>query len=101
MESSLPIRWWGYGFDPRRDVPCAPCGVEGHVQGPNGLFTLQGDLKAPNSDQSRGDSDHRISFQFIDNFMMSGAGSLDGQGPSAWPYSTCSGDPRRKQLLVV
>ncbi|GMN51733.1 hypothetical protein TIFTF001_020880 [Ficus carica] len=68
MEPSLPNRWWGYGFDPKRVVPGAPCGVEGHMQRPNGLFLLQGDLKAPNSDQSSGNSDHWISFQNMDNF---------------------------------
>ncbi|GMN51730.1 hypothetical protein TIFTF001_020870 [Ficus carica] len=64
------------------------------------VFSLRGDLKAPIYDQSWGDADHWISFQYIDNFMMNGGGSLDGQGPSAWPYNTCARDPNCKKLPV-
>ncbi|EXB81077.1 hypothetical protein L484_014009 [Morus notabilis] len=64
------------------------------------VFFLQGDLKAPTDQKSWDDIDHWITFQYVDNFVMSGGGSLDGQGASAWPYNTCNKDSHCKKLPV-
>lgn len=60
---------------------------------------IKGVLKAP-TDPSKF-SDHWIIFQYVDQLVVKGGGSLDGQGASAWPYNDCNRNPQCKPLPVV
>lgn len=55
-------------------------------------FQVKGVLRAP-TDAASLHLDHWISFRYIDRLTITGGGSLDGQGASAWPYNTCLTDP--------
>ncbi|KAK3199864.1 hypothetical protein Dsin_023279 [Dipteronia sinensis] len=59
-------------------------------------FHLQGDLVAPTYSASL-NTDHWISFKYVDRLTVHGGGSLDGQGPSAWRHK-CNNPPTRKHL---
>ncbi|KAL5548522.1 hypothetical protein UlMin_003753 [Ulmus minor] len=61
-------------------------------------FLVKGTLKAPTDRQYWVNLDHWISFQYLNNFILGGGGTLDGQGASAWSSNTCSRDPNCKQL---
>lgn len=50
-------------------------------------FTIQGDLKAPIENQFSVDIEYWINFQYVNQLVIDGGGSLDGQGPTAWPYN--------------
>ncbi|GLU23859.1 hypothetical protein SLE2022_398350 [Rubroshorea leprosula] len=63
------------------------------------VFEIRGVLKAPTNKASL--LDHWISFQYIDQLMINGGGSLDGEGASTWPLNNCSKDPNCPPLPVV
>ncbi|KAM3744093.1 hypothetical protein ACB098_06G026100 [Castanea mollissima] len=63
-------------------------------------FQIIGTLKAPTDKASTINVDHWITFQYIDQLILSGGGKLDGQGPSAWEDNTCSKDPNCKSLPI-
>ena len=65
------------------------------------VFWIRGNLKAPTDRQIWANTDRWISFQYVDNLEITGGGSIDGQGPSAWPYNTCKTDPHCEQLPIV
>ena len=66
------------------------------------VFELQGILKAPAYQPDQGNSDHWIAFRYVDNLIIGGGGTFDGQGPTAWPYRKCDGNPNYcKQLPIV
>ncbi|KAF8035196.1 hypothetical protein BT93_C1281 [Corymbia citriodora subsp. variegata] len=58
-----------------------PC--TGHI-----TVTLEGLVKAP-TDESTFSQDNWIRFQYIDRLTINGNGTLDGEGPSAWPSNEC------------
>lgn len=64
-------------------------------------FTIQGDLKAPIEQQFPADIGYWIAFQYVNRLVIDGGGSLDGQGPSAWPYNTCSKSSHCNELPTV
>ncbi|KAA8524152.1 hypothetical protein F0562_010417 [Nyssa sinensis] len=72
---------------------------QGPCKGPI-AFLIKGVLKAP-TDPALFLTDHWISFQFIDQLVVKGGGSLDGQGSSAWPYNDCFKNPHCKPLPVT
>ncbi|KAK4484620.1 hypothetical protein RD792_007209 [Penstemon davidsonii] len=51
-------------------------------------FMIKGVLRAPTSPDLFL-TDHWISFQNINNLIIYGGGTLDGQGAVAWPYNSC------------
>ncbi|MBA0683317.1 hypothetical protein Goari_024984 [Gossypium aridum] len=51
------------------------------------MFLISGDLKAPIGTYSN--VEKWIGFQHVNNLIVKGGGTLDGQGPSAWPYNKC------------
>ncbi|OMP04305.1 Glycoside hydrolase, family 28 [Corchorus olitorius] len=60
-----------------------------------------GTLKAPTDNASTIGVDHWISFQFVQRLIITGGGTFDGQGASAWPYNTCDKDPHCPALPVT
>lgn len=52
-------------------------------------FLVGGEIKAPTGSSSR-NTDHWITFRYIDQLTLAGGGSFDGQGASAWPYNNCN-----------
>ncbi|PPD74743.1 hypothetical protein GOBAR_DD28325 [Gossypium barbadense] len=51
------------------------------------MFFMKGDLRAP-----RGaflNVETWLGFRYVDNLIMKGGGTLDGQGQSAWPFNQC------------
>ncbi|XP_058219280.1 exopolygalacturonase-like [Rhododendron vialii] len=63
------------------------------------MFIIKGILKA-STDPHMFFIDHWIGFQYIDGLVVKGGGSLDGQGPSGWPYNDCFSNPNCKPLPV-
>ncbi|XVE80467.1 hypothetical protein DITRI_Ditri14bG0142000 [Diplodiscus trichospermus] len=55
-------------------------------------FQVKGVVKAP-TDAASIFIDHWISFRYIDRLRITGGGSFDGQGASAWSHNTCQIDP--------
>ena len=64
-------------------------------------FQIKGTLKASIDKAHTINVDHWITFQYIDQLVLSGGGTLDGQGASAWDDNTCSKDPNCKSLPIV
>lgn len=63
-------------------------------------FFIKGDLKAPaNPFSIKGDT--WIAFRYIDHLVVTGGGTLDGQGPSAWPFNDCHKNPNCRPLATV
>ncbi|GLT83622.1 hypothetical protein SLE2022_018990 [Rubroshorea leprosula] len=62
------------------------------------VFKIRGILKAPTDNSSL--LDHWISFQYVDQLIINGGGSLNGEGASAWPQNNCSEDPNCSSLPV-
>ncbi|KAE8706140.1 CTC-interacting domain 9 [Hibiscus syriacus] len=60
------------------------------------IFSVNGRLKAPMGASS--DAENWIAFQYVNNLVMKGGGTLDGQGPSAWSLNDCQTNPNCKQL---
>ncbi|KAF3453366.1 hypothetical protein FNV43_RR03806 [Rhamnella rubrinervis] len=65
-----------------------PIIFEGPCKGRTG-FSIQGTLKASTDKQYFG-LGYWINFRYVNDLAIDGRGSLDGQGPSAWPYNSCS-----------
>lgn len=76
-----------------------PIVLSGPCKGPIGL-QVKGVVKAP-VDKASIYIDHWISFRYVDSLSITGGGSFDGQGASAWPYNTCQKDPNCPTLPVV
>ncbi|CAN6557751.1 unnamed protein product [Malus baccata var. baccata] len=74
-----------------------PVVFTGGCKGPM-VVQIKGTLLAPVEVKSSIDINHWITFQYVDNLVINGGGSLDGQGPSAWPYNNCMNDPHCKRL---
>ncbi|XP_062109894.1 exopolygalacturonase-like [Humulus lupulus] len=64
------------------------------------LFSINGNLKAPTDKKAWAGTESWISFRNIINLEISGGGSFDGQGPSAWPYNDCKTNPHCVQLPI-
>lgn len=62
---------------------------------------IQGTLLASKEFKYSVGIDHWILFQYVDNLVISGGGSLDGQGASSWPYNDCLKNSRCKALPGV
>ncbi|KAK1288901.1 hypothetical protein QJS10_CPB19g00136 [Acorus calamus] len=61
------------------------------------VVQLQGVLKAsPNLADY--DSDNWVVFQYIDGLVITGGGTFDGQGASAWPHNQCPNSQKCKLL---
>ncbi|GMY31970.1 sodium/hydrogen exchanger 4 [Fagus crenata] len=63
-------------------------------------FQIKGTLKASTDKAHTINVNHWITFQYIDQLVLSGGGTLDGQGTSAWDDNTCSKDPNCKSLPI-
>ncbi|KAK9938694.1 hypothetical protein M0R45_015417 [Rubus argutus] len=74
-----------------------PVILQGHCKGRMEL-QIQGTLLASKEFEYSVGIDHWILFQYVDNLVISGGGSLDGQGASAWPYNDCLKNSRCKAL---
>lgn len=77
-----------------------PVVLYGGCKGPIGV-QIEGTLLAPEELESSVDIDHWIAFQYVDNLVINGGGSLDGQGTSAWPFNDCLKNPQCKRLPTV
>ncbi|KAM5585386.1 exopolygalacturonase-like [Rosa sericea] len=74
-----------------------PLVIQGSCKGPMELH-IQGTLLASSEYQYSVGIDHWIVFRHIDNLVISGGGTLDGQGASSWPYNDCRKNPQCKAL---
>ncbi|KAK1311325.1 hypothetical protein QJS10_CPA08g01169 [Acorus calamus] len=73
-----------------------PVTFKGPCKGPM-VVQLQGVLKAsPNLADY--DSDNWVVFQYIDGLVITGGGTFDGQGTSAWPHNQCPKSQKCKLL---
>lgn len=63
-------------------------------------FVIKGVLKAP-TDPSLLFHDKWINFRHVDNLTVSGGGTLDGQGASAWPHNDCHKNQNCQPLPTV
>nr|XP_012570904.1 exopolygalacturonase-like [Cicer arietinum] len=61
------------------------------------IFKIEGVLKAP-IDPYSFKSDSWINFRYIKNLMVSGPGTLDGQGSYAWSLNDCQNNPKCRPL---
>ncbi|KAJ7961919.1 putative Pectin lyase-like superfamily protein [Quillaja saponaria] len=61
-------------------------------------FIIKGVLKAPTDPSLVYISDKWISFQRLENLVVSGGGTLDGQGTVAWSLNDCSKNPNCRTL---
>ncbi|KAL6205416.1 hypothetical protein ACLB2K_022676 [Fragaria x ananassa] len=59
---------------------------------------IQGTLLASKEYQYSVGIDHWILFRYVANLVISGGGTLDGQGASAWPYNDCIKNKQCKAL---
>ncbi|CAN6560626.1 unnamed protein product [Malus baccata var. baccata] len=75
----------------------SPLVLNGKCKGPIGV-QIEGTLLARVEKEYSVDIDHWITFKYVDNFVINGGGSLNGQGPSAWPYNDCKKNPHCKRL---
>ncbi|KAK1288904.1 hypothetical protein QJS10_CPB19g00135 [Acorus calamus] len=76
-----------------------PVTFKGPCKGPM-VVQLQGVLKAsPNLADY--DSDNWVVFQYIDGLVITGGGTFDGQGASAWPHNQCPKSQKCKLLPTV
>ncbi|OMO83650.1 Glycoside hydrolase, family 28, partial [Corchorus capsularis] len=64
-------------------------------------FDIKGTLRAPTDNASTIGVDHWISFRHVHRLIITGGGTFDGQGASAWPYNTCAKDPHCPALPVT
>lgn len=64
------------------------------------IFKIEGVLKAP-IDPYSFKSDSWINFRYIKNLMVSGPGTLDGQGSYAWSLNDCQNNPKCRPLPTV
>lgn len=64
------------------------------------VFVNMGVIKAP-TDTASLDAYQWIKFQYIERLIVTGRGSFDGQGPSAWSYNQCSKSAQCKTLPIV
>ncbi|KAM1804622.1 hypothetical protein ACFX12_030467 [Malus domestica] len=78
----------------------SPLVLNGKCKGPIGV-QIEGTLLARVEKEYSVDIDHWITFKYVDNFVINGGGSLNGQGPSAWPYNDCKKNPHCKRLPGV
>ncbi|XP_038688547.1 exopolygalacturonase-like [Tripterygium wilfordii] len=69
----------------------------------NGSMTvvLKGVLKAPTNPSSFINMDHWITFRYVDWLTVTGGGTLDGQGASAWPYNNCNKNSNCPKLPIT
>ena len=77
-----------------------PVQFQGPCRAPMG-FRVQGTLKAP-TDLNRFElQDGWVIFQDIDILIISGGGTFDGQGHTAWGQNNCARTGTCNLLLVV
>ncbi|KAK8622568.1 hypothetical protein V6N13_117478 [Hibiscus sabdariffa] len=62
------------------------------------MFLVTGVLKAPSGAT---DSFTWINFRYVNNLLMRGGGTLDGQGPSAWHLNNCDKSSTCKHLPIT
>lgn len=76
-----------------------------------GEITLQGPCKAPLEIQLQGTlkapiepalfkEDGWITFQYLDQFTISGGGVFDGQGKTAWSQNDCNTNKNCRKIIV-
>lgn len=63
-------------------------------------FVIRGTLKAT-TDQSSFSAHSWINFRYVDELRVSGGGTLDGQGASAWHLNNCKSNPQCQALPIV
>ncbi|RWR72103.1 Glycoside hydrolase [Cinnamomum micranthum f. kanehirae] len=81
--------WDGMGriLIPKETFIVGPLVLKGPCKGPI-VFQLKGVMKA-HTDLSIFKSDVWIEFQYVKGLLVTGGGTLDGQGASAWPHNQC------------
>lgn len=62
---------------------------------------IEGTLKGPSAPKQFLGLDNWINFGYMDGFTLSGNGTIDGQGASAWPYNDCSTNSNCKKIPIV
>ncbi|XP_021889948.1 polygalacturonase-like [Carica papaya] len=61
---------------------------------------IEGTLKGPSAPKQFLGLDNWINFGYMDGFTLSGNGTIDGQGASAWPYNDCSTNSNCKKIPI-
>ncbi|XP_077214216.1 exopolygalacturonase-like isoform X2 [Tasmannia lanceolata] len=77
----------GRVFIPEGTFLVGPATFKGPCKG-SMVFQIKGLVKAP-ADLSKFESDGWIEFHYINGLMITGGGTFDGQGASAWPHNQC------------
>ncbi|KAL1815097.1 hypothetical protein ACET3Z_017671 [Daucus carota] len=70
-------------------------GFVGPCKGVTG-FLIRGAIVAPTDPAQF--TERWILFQYVENLLIKGGGTLDGQGASAWPHNDCRINPHCKPL---
>ncbi|KAL4310602.1 hypothetical protein GQ457_01G003160 [Hibiscus cannabinus] len=83
-------------FVPRGVYKLGPVVFTGPCKGPI-MFLVTGVLKAPSGAT---DSFSWINFRYVNNLLMRGGGTLDGQGPSAWHLNNWDKSSTSKRLPI-
>ncbi|CAN6814921.1 unnamed protein product [Brassica oleracea] len=63
-------------------------------------FVIDGTLLAPSNPRDI-KNDTWIQFRYINNLIISGAGTLDGQGKESWPLNDCHKNPNFPKLAMT
>ncbi|KAG2296208.1 hypothetical protein Bca4012_002361 [Brassica carinata] len=63
-------------------------------------FVIDGTLLAPSNPRDI-KNDTWIQFRYINNLIISGAGTLDGQGKESWPLNDCHKNPNCPKLAMT
>ncbi|RID55326.1 hypothetical protein BRARA_G02594, partial [Brassica rapa] len=63
-------------------------------------FAIDGTLLAPSNPRDI-KNDTWIQFRYINNLIISGAGTLDGQGKESWPLNDCHKNPSCPKLAMT
>ncbi|KAH0986402.1 hypothetical protein GBA52_013579 [Prunus armeniaca] len=63
-------------------------------------FVIRGTLKAT-TDPSSFSAHSWINFRYVDELTVSGGGTLDGQGASAWHLNNCRSNPQCQALPIT
>nr|UOP57114.1 putative glycoside hydrolase family 28 protein [Thecaphora frezii] len=84
---------------PKGNYNMGEVAMQGPCKGSKIGFQIDGVVKAP-ADPSKFKSDGWVSFYRIDGLTVSGTGTLDGQGQTAWAKNNCDKNPNCKRAAM-
>lgn len=77
-----------------------PVTFKGPCKGSSITFEVQGTIKAT-TDLSDYSGPDWFLFEYINNFVLTGGGTFDGQGEASWKYNDCKGNSNCQLLASV